>query len=684
MNLKEIKGIGDKTAILFEKLNIYSPDDLIHHFPINYSIYEEPVPISKIDNRLTVSVKATVVKAGSIKVVKNLKILTATLKDIEGTLFQATWFNAPYLRNSLHIGDVYIFRGKVSKGKMCTLEHPEIFTDETYSKKMHEMQPVYKKTEGLTNNAIIKYMHTVLDDCDNPKYNLSVKDIVPSSYIEKNRFVSYSQALKMIHFPKNYDELYEARRRLAYEEFLMFIIALKRFKEHDDYIENNYIITESEKTKNFIENLPFTLTDSQLKVYNEIMSDMSGKKMMNRLIQGDVGCGKTIVAVLALLNTALSGYQGALMAPTEVLARQHYLSISKMIDDNNLGLCIVLLTGSMSAKQKKDAKALIESCKADIVIGTHALIQDNVTYNNLALVITDEQHRFGVKQREVFSCKGSYPHILVMSATPIPRTLAIILYGDLDISIIDTLPADRLPVKNCVMDTSFREKAYNFIEKEVKAGHQAYVICPMVDESDMIESEDVISYSKLLKDRFGDNISVEYLHGKMKASDKNAIMERFSEGKIDVLVSTTVIEVGVNVPNATVMLVENAERFGLAGLHQIRGRVGRGNAQSYCMFICTTKNPDSLNKLKILERSNDGFYIASEDLKLRGPGDLFGIRQSGDFEFKIGDIFNDSETLKLASDDAKNIETDVDKEEYGLIYEKASEIAMMYLNKINL
>jgi len=694
MSLTTIKGIGDKTQKLYNKLGINTPEDLLFYYPTGYSIYEKPCCIDETDNRLTVSVKASVVKSGNIKIVRNLKILTATLKDEKGNIFSATWYNMPYVKNMLKLGAVYIFRGKIkNENKWLTgagrtsnivLEQPGIFTLEAYDKKTHEMQPVYKRTEGLSNNAIIKSMHSILDQYSNHALGIDYYDILPETIRKKYDFPGYMEAVNKIHFPKNYEDLMYARKRLSYEEFLLFIIALKRFKEHEDFIENKYVITMNEKTSSYINSLPYRLTEAQFRVLNEINGDMSGNKVMNRLVQGDVGCGKTIVALLSLMNTAFAGYQGALMAPTEVLARQHYLNILETFEKNNIELTPVLLTGSMTAAQKRNARELIESGQADIIIGTHALIQEGVNYKNLALVITDEQHRFGVKQREKFSSKGHYPHILVMSATPIPRTLAIILYGDLDISIIDTLPAHRLPIKNCVVGKEYREKAYSFIQKEVEKGHQAYVICPMVDESEMIESEDVISYSAMLKDKLDSNIRISFLHGKMRPSEKNDIMERFANGEIDVLVSTTVIEVGVNVPNATVMMVENAERFGLAGLHQIRGRVGRGDAQSYCMFICTTENQESLKKLKTLEQSNDGFFIASEDLKLRGPGDLFGIRQSGDFEFKIGDVFNDSEMLKCASEDAKNIEKLISKEEYKKIYDKASKIAMNYLNSVNL
>ena len=413
---------------------------------------------------------------------------------------------------------------------------------------------------------------------------------------------------------------------------------------------SSYPMIETADAGRLMEALPYQLTSAQLKVWEEIKTDLVSGKSMNRLVQGDVGSGKTILAFLSLLMAVSNGYQGALMAPTEILARQHYEQMMKMTENYHLPFKPVLLTGSVSASGKKKLYEKIETGEANVVIGTHALIQEKANYRNLALVITDEQHRFGVKQREALSDKGGHAHVLVMSATPIPRTLAIILYGDLHLSVVDELPSDRLPIKNCVVNTGYRKKAYEFIEKEVANGHQVYVICPMVDASEETDDiENVIDYSAKLKSELHDRIHVEYLHGKMKPAEKNRIMEAFSDGDIDVLVSTTVIEVGINVPNATVMMVENAERFGLAQLHQLRGRIGRGKDQSYCIFISGNDNQRSMDRLKILNRSNDGFYIAEEDLKLRGPGDLFGIRQSGVMEFKIADIYQDSSLLKKIS-----------------------------------
>ena len=407
---------------------------------------------------------------------------------------------------------------------------------------------------------------------------------------------------------------------------------------------------------------------------------------MQRLIQGDVGSGKTVVATIALINTVIAGYQGALMAPTEVLARQHYESFVKGFEKAGLDIRVELLVGSMTAKQKKEAYARIADGTAGIIVGTHALIQEKVEYKELALVITDEQHRFGVNQRRDFSQKGKSPHILVMSATPIPRTLAIILYGDLDISIIDEMPANRLPIKNCVVDESYRPKAYAFIHNQVASGRQCYVICPMVEDSEAVEAENVVDYTAMLKKELPD-IRIEYLHGKMRPSLKNEVMERFAAHETDVLVSTTVIEVGVNVPNSTVMMVENSERFGLAQLHQLRGRVGRGEYQSYCIFVTGNKSEKIRKRLEILNKSNDGFKIAEEDLRLRGPGDFFGVRQSGDFDFGIADVFTDAKTLKEASDAAKDMlkkDPELKLENNVYLKQKVAEYTIKCLEKINL
>ncbi|MDO5295006.1 MAG: ATP-dependent DNA helicase RecG, partial [bacterium] len=466
-----------------------------------------------------------------------------------------------------------------------------------------------------------------------------------------------------------------ARTWVVFDEFFEFSLAIQYMKSNRVIMKNENVMEPSPVCDDLLSKLPYQLTNAQMKVWKEIKADLQGKTMMQRLVQGDVGSGKTIVATLALCMAAKNGYQSCMMVPTEVLAKQHYEGIIELLEP--YGIKTVLLVGSMTAKEKRIAYEQIKSHEADIVIGTHALIQDKVEYDTLGLVITDEQHRFGVKQRECLSTKGNQPHILVMSATPIPRTLAIILYGDLDLSIIDELPANRLPIKNCVVNTNYRQTAYRFIEKEVLDGRQAYVICPMVEESETIEAENVIEYTMKLKEALSPSIQVEYLHGKMKASEKNDIMERFSRNEIQVLVSTTVIEVGVNVPNSTVMMVENAERFGLAQLHQLRGRVGRGKHQSYCIFVSGSHSKETMQRLEILNKSNDGFYIAEEDLKLRGPGDLFGIRQSGMMEFKMADVFNDAKVLKDAAEAAKKFlaTNPFDKGEHEYLLERITRYA---------
>lgn len=651
MKIIQVKGIGEKTEKLFHKLGVTTTEELLEFYPRNYDIYKEPIAVRELDNESVAAFSCVIAKSPVIRKTAKFSILLVEAKDENGDTIILKWFNMPFLRGKFKLGMHFIFRGRITKkyGEIA-LEQPEIFTLGEYEKKTGYLSPIYKLTDGLSNKLVTKSVKQVLEN-DFVSY-----EFLPKEIKEMNGLISYEDAVKKIHFPVDYEEMNQARRRLAFNEFFLFIMALQRFKEEGEIVYNKYLIQAAPETDEFIKKLPYRLTDAQKKVAAEMRDDFMGQKAMNRLVQGDVGSGKTIVALIGLLDAAFAGYQGALMAPTEVLAVQHYEGITGMFEKYGINIRVELLNGSMTAKEKRQAYERIELGISKIIIGTHAIIQERVQYKNLAFVITDEQHRFGVKQREKLSGKGLYPHIMVMSATPIPRTLAIILYGDLDVSVIDELPQGRLPIKNCVVGKSFRPNAYKFMAGEVAKGHQCYVICPMVEENENIEACDVVNYTDILKQHLPGSVVVEYLHGKMKANVKNEIMERFARNEIHVLVSTTVIEVGVNVPNATVMMVENAERFGLASLHQLRGRVGRGDAQSYCIFLSSSDKPESKERLEVLNKSNDGFEIANYDLKLRGPGDFFGIRQSGDMDFKIGDIYSDSETLKQAANAVKYIE----------------------------
>ena len=646
--VNSLKGIGEKTGKLFEKLGILTVEDLLEYYPRAYDAYDPPVAIGQLKPDTVMAVEGMLYKTVDVKRYNHIQVVTTTLKDLTGTL-QLTWYNMPYLHATLKAGMRAVFRGRVvKKSGRLTMEQPEVFMGEDYSKVMHSMQPVYGQTKGLSNKTLIRAERQALE------VRQMVRDYMPLDLRIRHELAEYNFAVEHIHFPADRKELLFARKRLVFDEFFLFLMAVRRLKERRVDKESTYRFTLSPVVDQMAGSLPYALTGAQQKVLSEVYGDLSSGRVMNRLIQGDVGSGKTIVAILALLQAAYNGCQGAMMVPTEVLARQHYEAMTELFEEHGIDKKVVLITGSMTAKEKRIAYEKIASHEADIIVGTHALIQEKVVYDRLALVITDEQHRFGVGQREMLGSKGEEPHILVMSATPIPRTLAIIIYGDLDISIIDELPANRLPIKNCVVDTGYRNTAYSFIKKEIAAGRQAYVICPMVEASEMIEAENVIDYTKRLKTAMP-QISVEYLHGKMKGKEKNRIMERFAAGEIQVLVSTTVIEVGVNVPNATVMMIENAERFGLAQLHQLRGRVGRGKHQSYCILVNGSDQDASKERLDILSKSNDGFFIASEDLKLRGPGDIFGLRQSGDMEFKLGDIFTDANILKTVSDEVNRL-----------------------------
>ncbi len=649
-SLRSLKGVGEKTEKLFQKAGVENCDQLLHYYPRGYDAFEEPVSVSAVVPGETNTVDAVICGKVSVRTFGRNSITMAYAGSDEAKM-QVNWFHMPFLRTRLKPGTRYIFRGHVTeKGGRRIMEHPALYSPEEYKKLQGKLLPVYSLTAGLSNNMVQKTVRQLLDTEE------LEKEFLPDEIREKNHLAENNFALHQIHFPANKDFLLEARRRLAFDEFFLYLLRVARMKEQSSETRSSYPMNATWKTEEVIENLPYRLTKGQEKVWNDLEKDLTSGRVMNRLIQGDVGSGKTILAFLAMIHTEENGYQSALMVPTEVLAVQHYEQLKKLAAENGIDAGrIVLLTGSCTRKQKQELYDKISSGEAAMIIGTHALIQEKVNYNDLALVITDEQHRFGVRQRAALAGEDKFPHVLVMSATPIPRTLAMILYGELDISVLDELPARRQKIMNCVVNTTYRRTAYNFIRKEAAAGHQIYIICPMVEDNPELHCENVISYTEKLRDIYKDEITISPLHGKMKAAEKNRIMKEFAEGRIQLLVSTTVIEVGVNVPNATVMMIENAERFGLAQLHQLRGRVGRGESQSYCIFMQGNDNEEISERLKILNRSNDGFYIAEQDLKLRGPGDLFGTRQSGEAMFLIADIYRDSEILYSAQEAVQDI-----------------------------
>ena len=666
-NIRSIKGIGEKTEKLLEKVGITTVGDFLGYYPRDYDEYKEPVTVREVKVGEKCAVSGRITGKPGLQSTGRKSVVTANIRE-ENHLLQLTWYNMPFLRNTLQPGGLYVFRGTVAEKRgRLVMEQPEIFGREDYQKMLHTLYPIYSLTKGLTNKFMVKTLYQILEDRE------MVQEYLPEEFRNHYQLAEYNYAVSHIHFPTDREDLLLGHKRLVFDEFLFFILSVRMMKEQNAEAVNEFPMKPVWETENLMESLPYQLTNAQKRVWNEIETGMTGKTLMSRLVQGDVGSGKTIIAFLAMILAAANGYQAALMAPTEVLAKQHYEGLCGLLEEHGLGYQVLLLTGSNTAKEKRERYEKMASGEASLIIGTHALIQEKAQYKNLALVITDEQHRFGVKQREIFSGKGGKPHVLVMSATPIPRTLAIILYGDLDISIMDELPAKRLPIKNCVVNTSYRPAAYRFIRKQAEEGRQIYVICPMVEESEGLEAENVTDYSKKLRELLPDTIKVECLHGRMKANQKNQIMEAFSKNEIQVLVSTTVIEVGVNVPNATVMMVENAERFGLAQLHQLRGRVGRGEYQSYCIFIQGGEEEETKKRLEILEKSNDGFQIAGEDLRLRGPGDFFGVRQSGTMEFRIADIFQDSEILKQAGEAAGAIlmsDPELSLEEHRLLKER--------------
>ena len=662
-NIQFVKGIGPKKALKLNKLNIFTIKDLLYYFPRHYEDRSNIKKIWQLEHDEKVCVKGIVSDVKNYEAKNNMKITKIVIRDETGFL-SLSFFNQSYISKVFKKNDSVIAYGKVKRqGNILEMNSPEIefFTNSPSS--TCKLMPVYPLTYGVVNKDIINAIKTVYTN-----EKVIVKEYLPNEIIEKYKLCSIDFAIKNLHIPEDRQSLKIALYRMIFEEFLILQLGLFYFKNGIEDV-SGIKFEEKEKLNDIIESLPFKLTNAQSRAFDEVLKDMASDNVMNRLIQGDVGSGKTIVATLILALSVLNGYQGALMAPTEILARQHYISLNETL--SSFGIKVDLLVGSLTKKQKENILEKIKNQEIDILIGTHAIIEDNVEFKNLGMVVTDEQHRFGVRQRAKLSIKGNNPDILVMTATPIPRTLALILYGDLDISIIDELPPGRQPIDTKAFESKQRDFIYtNFIRDEIDKGRQVYVVCPLVEESEAIEAKAAENLKEELKEKYFSDLSVEVLHGKMKPSLKDQIMSDFKENKIQILVSTTVIEVGVNVPNATLMIIENAERFGLAQLHQLRGRVGRGKHKSHCILIYNSKTNICKERIEIMEQTNDGFKISEKDLEIRGPGEFFGTRQHGLPELKVANIFKHIKILKLAQEEARNIlkyDKNLNKQEHLLL-----------------
>lgn len=646
--IKYVKGIGPKRANKLSKLGIFTVSDLIFYFPRQYEDRNNLRKIFELKDEEKVTIRAIVSSIETSNVRKGLVITKVGVRDETG-FARLVFFNQEYISSTLKKGDTVFVFGKVKKTSYgIEMSSCEVEQMSNNPKNTCGIMPIYPLTYGLTNKELINIVKTVFSN-----EQIYIKEYLPNKIIQKYKLCSIDFAVKNIHSPNNKESLKVALYRLVFEEFLMLQLGLFLFK--NGVTEKSGVKFEKEQNLvKILNSLPFKLTNAQNRALNEIIDDMNCEKVMNRLVQGDVGSGKTVVALLALANCVLNGYQGALMAPTEILAEQHFISLNETLSP--FGINVGLLVGSLTKKQKENVLQRVKDNEIDILIGTHALIEDKVEFNNLGIVITDEQHRFGVRQRNKLSEKGYNPDILVMTATPIPRTLALILYGDLDISIIDELPPGRQPIETLAVYKDKREKAYNsLVRSEVQKGRQVYIVCPLVEESEAIEAKAAVDLVEELKSEFFSDLRLGLLHGKMKPSEKDETMKKFKNKELDILVSTTVIEVGVNVPNATLMIIENAERFGLAQLHQLRGRVGRGSHKSYCILIYSSKSEVCSQRMSIMEETTDGFKISEKDLEIRGPGEFFGTRQHGLPELKVANIFKHMKILKIAQQEARYI-----------------------------
>ena len=635
---KYIKGVGPNRIKQLNKLDIYTLNDVINYYPRGYEDRGVKKNISDLVDGEEALIEAKCVsKMQEIKIRKNMSIYKLIVRDETATC-TLTWFNAFYLKNRFKVGETYKFFGKI-KRRINQIEiMTPIFDSEDTNKNTGRIIPIYPSILELSQNNLRKIIENAL---------LEVKELpetLPDYLVKEYKLMSKIEAIKQIHFPDNFQKYNEARKRLVFEELLIMQLALLAFKTNYNNEKEGIEFSKEAKISEIIDKLPFKLTNAQTRVLEEIDRDMESNKSMNRLLQGDVGSGKTAVAMCAAYKAVKSGYQVAVMVPTAILAKQHYENFQKILNPCDIK-CELLVSGT-AKKQKEKILEELKKGEINIIIGTHALLQENVEFCNLGLVITDEQHRFGVRQRSVINSKGKNPDILVMSATPIPRTLALILYGDLDISIIDELPPNRQKIDTFAVTPSKEERVNNFIKQQLNEGRQAYIVCPLVEESETINAKSVLEIAEKYKNETFKEYKVEYIHGKLNKKDKDAIMEKFKNGEIDVLISTTVIEVGVDVPNSTIMVIENAERFGLATLHQLRGRVGRGKYKSYCILKYKGNGEQTRERMKIMVETNDGFKISEKDLELRGSGEFFGTKQHGIPEFKIANLFQDIEMLK--------------------------------------
>jgi ATP-dependent DNA helicase RecG len=650
-SVKNIKGVGESRLSLLNKLDINTVSDLLTYYPKGYEDRTQIKNIADLQNGELCSFEGTIVSnVSEARPKRGMCISKVSIRDSTGKI-TAIWFNQKYIKNSFSIGNNYMFYGKAERklNKLQIVNPVFEKIDNRQMQKSLKILPVYSATKNLSQNTIRTIMQEALKELG----NVTIIDMLPLYVREKYALAELATSISQIHFPDSADTCEKARYRLVFEELFMLQLGLLLYKNLAASLGQGIKFLAAEEMEQFINSLPFQLTDAQSKVFKEVEQDMESENVMNRLVQGDVGSGKTIIAVLSLFKAVKCGFQGALMVPTEILAEQHFKSIQPLLE--RFDVTVVLLSGSQSKKRKQAVLDALKAGSANVVIGTHALIEDTVEFSKLGLVITDEQHRFGVRQRSILTEKGQNPDVLVMTATPIPRTLALILYGDLDISIIDQLPPGRKPVKTYTVNESMRERINNFIRQTVIEGQQVYIVCPLVEESEEIDAKSAVITAEEISSNVFKDLKVGIIHGKLKSSEKEEIMKSFVSGDISILVSTTIIEVGVNVPNATLMVIENAERFGLAQLHQLRGRVGRGEKQSYCILFNQSNSKVSKERMKVMSESNDGFVISEKDLEIRGPGDFFGTKQHGLPELKIANLYRDIKILKLAQESASEM-----------------------------